>query len=127
VAAVMQPGDHGSTFAAGPLVCTAANVVFDRVSQPDFLAQVRETAAHLKNRLESLASDQIVEVRAAGLLVGVEMKDSVKPLIAAARERGLLLINAGENVLRLAPPLIITKEQVDTAVTIIASCLSSES
>ncbi len=127
VAAVMKPGDHGSTFAAGPLVCAAANVVFDRVSQPEFLAQVRETAAHLKNRLESLTSDQIVEVRAAGLLVGVEMKGSVKPLIAAARERGLLLINAGENVLRLAPPLIITKEQVDAAVSIIASCLSSES
>ncbi|MCB9422860.1 MAG: aspartate aminotransferase family protein [Ardenticatenaceae bacterium] len=125
VAAVFQPGDHGSTFAAGPLVCTAANIVFERVSQPEFLAQVRDNAAYLKHRLETLESEQIVAVRDAGLLVGVELKGSVKPVIAAARDKGLILINAGENVLRLAPPLIITKEQIDTAVNIIEECLES--
>jgi predicted acetylornithine/succinylornithine family transaminase len=124
VAAVLKPGDHGSTFAAGPLVCAAANVVFERVSQPAFLAQVRESAAYLKHRLETLESDQIVEVRAAGLLVGVELKGPVKPILAAARDKGLILINAGENVLRLAPPLIITKGQIDTAVNIIEECLT---
>jgi predicted acetylornithine/succinylornithine family transaminase len=125
VAAVMQPGDHGSTFAAGPLVCAAANHVFERVNQPEFLTQVQETAAYLKHRLQTVESEQIVAVRAAGLLVGVELTGSVKPIIAAAREKGLMIINAGENVLRLAPPLIITKEQIDTAVTIIEECLGS--
>ncbi|MEJ2750564.1 MAG: aminotransferase class III-fold pyridoxal phosphate-dependent enzyme, partial [Anaerolineae bacterium] len=124
VAAVLQPGDHGSTFAAGPLVCTAANVVFERISQPAFLAQVQDSAAYLKHRLETLESDQIVEVRAAGLLVGVELKGSVKSIIAAARDKGLIIINAGENVLRLAPPLIISREQIDTAVQIIEECLT---
>ncbi|MFQ5401192.1 MAG: acetylornithine transaminase [Anaerolineae bacterium] len=124
VADVIQPGDHGSTFAAGPLVCQAAQVVFDRVSQPEFLAQVRQNGVYLKHRLQTMESDQIVEVRGAGLLVGLELKASVKPLIAAARDKGLLIINAGENVLRLAPPLIVTGEQIDSAVSIIEACLN---
>jgi acetylornithine/succinyldiaminopimelate/putrescine aminotransferase len=86
---------------------------------------VQDSAAYLKHRLETLESDQIVAVRAAGLLVGVEMKASVKPLIAAARDKGLMVINAGENVLRLAPPLIVNREQIDTAVAIIEECLTS--
>ncbi len=124
VAAAIKPGDHGSTFAAGPLVTAAANVVFDRVSQPAFLAQVQENGAYLKHRLETLESEEITAVRGSGLLIGVEMTGSVKPLIAAARDKGLMVINAGENVLRLAPPLIVTREEVDTAVNIIEACLS---
>ena len=124
VAAVLKPGDHGSTFAAGPLVCAAANVVFERVNQPAFLAQIQDNAAYLKHRLNKLESDQITEVRAAGLLIGVELKGPVNPIIAAARDKGLMLINAGENVLRLAPPLIISREQIDTAVAIIEECLN---
>ncbi|MCB8986610.1 MAG: aspartate aminotransferase family protein [Ardenticatenaceae bacterium] len=125
VADVIQPGDHGSTFAAGPLVCTAANVVFDRVSRPAFLQQVQQTAAYLHHRLQTLESDQIVTVRGAGLLVGVEMNTAVVPLIAAARSQGLMVINAGENVLRLAPPLIAAQEHVDEALTILENCLAS--
>ncbi len=125
VADVIQPGDHGSTFAAGPLVCTAANVVFDRVSQPGFLQQVQENAAYLRHRLETLESDEIVTVRGAGLLVGVEMKTAVAPLIAAARSHGLMVINAGETVLRLAPPLIVTRAHIDEAVNILETCLTS--
>ncbi|MFQ5435001.1 MAG: aspartate aminotransferase family protein, partial [Anaerolineae bacterium] len=125
VAAAIQPGDHGSTFAAGPLVCTAANVVFERVCQPEFLAGVRETAVRLQNRLSAIHNDQIIEIRAAGLLVGVELTGSVKPIIAAAREKGLLIINAGENIIRLAPPLVVTKDEVDTAVAILETCLVS--
>ena len=125
VAAVLKPGDHGSTFAAGPLVCAAANYLFGRVSQPEFLGQVQANGAYLKHRLEMLESDEITAVRGSGLLVGVAMTGSVKPLIAAARDKGLLVINAGENVLRLAPPLIITKEQIDTAVNVIEACLEA--
>ncbi len=124
VADVMKPGDHASTFAAGPLVCRAAEVVFDRLSTPEFLANVRAQAAYLEYRLQSLESDLISEVRAAGLLVGVEMTIPVMPLIAAARQEGLLIINAGENVLRLAPPLIIGREEIDEAMQIIDRVLS---
>lgn len=123
VADVMKPGDHASTFAAGPLVCAAANVVFDQVSQPQFLQQVRENGEYLKHKLNSLEDEHILEVRGAGMLVGVQMNTAVSPIIPAAREKGLLVINAGEDVLRLAPPLIVSKEQIDTAVSIIGSCL----
>jgi predicted acetylornithine/succinylornithine family transaminase len=125
VADVMKPGDHASTFAAGPLVCRAALVVFDRLSAPDFLAHVRAQAGYLQRRLGALESELIVEVRAAGLLVGIELSVPVAPLMAAAREQGLLVINAGEQVLRLAPPLIIDREAIDQAVSIIAGILQN--
>ena len=127
VADVIQPGDHGSTFAAGPLVCTAANVVFDRVSQPGFLQQIEENGAYLRHRLQTLESDEIVAVRGSGLLVGLELKTAVAPLIAAARSHGLMIINAGENVVRLAPPLIVNRGHIDEAVNILENCLESES
>ena len=73
--------------------------------------------------LSTLESDLIVEVRAAGLLVGVELKMPVAPLMAAARDQGLLIINAGDNVLRLAPPLIIDRDAIDQAVTVVADIL----
>jgi acetylornithine/succinyldiaminopimelate/putrescine aminotransferase len=131
VAQVFQVGDHGSTFAAGPLVCQAAKVVFDRVSQPEFLAAVTENGRYLTNLLQTLASDQelaknrIVDVRGAGLLVGVEFNVPVAPLIAIARDRGLLVISAGENVLRLCPPLIVTQSQIASAVDILGDCLGA--
>lgn len=119
VADIIQPGDHGSTFAAGPLVCRAAEVVFDRINQPQFLQQVRENGTYLRRRLAALEHQDIVQVRGTGLLIGVEMKTAVAPLIAKAREKGLLIINAGERVLRLAPPLIVSQSEIDEAVALI--------
>ena len=126
IADAIKPGDHGSTFAAGPLVCHAANVVFDRVSQPSFLKAVEHNGAYLRHRLETMEVEEVVEVRGAGLLVGVEMKTAVNPLIAAARDKGLLVISAGENILRMAPPLIIDESHVNEAVGIIEACLNGD-
>ncbi|GAB4266771.1 MAG: aspartate aminotransferase family protein [Candidatus Promineifilaceae bacterium] len=123
VADAIQPGDHGSTFAGGALVCAAANVVFDRINQPEFLAHVQAMGQYLKEKLFQLAMGQVGQVRGAGLLIGVELDSPAAPVIAAARDKGLLVISAGENVLRLAPPLIVDKEDVDTAVDILAACL----
>lgn len=124
VADVIQPGDHGSTFAAGPLVCAAANVVFDRVNRPEFLAQVKANGAYLKERLWQLPAQHLAQVRGAGLMVGLALNGPALPLVHAARERGLLIVNAGENVIRLVPPLIVTREEIDTAVTILGECLA---
>ncbi len=120
VAGALQPGDHGSTVGAGPLVCAAGCVVFDRVSAPAFLAEVREKGAYLLERLRALGSPHISAVRGSGLLVGVELDTPVAPILAAARERGLLIINAGAHVIRLAPPLVVTREQIDEAVELLA-------
>ena len=124
VAAAVGYGEHGSTFAGGPVVCRAAEVVFDRVSDPAFLAAVAENGQRLRQALLALNSPRVVEVRGVGLLVGVELDGPAAPIIAAAREKGLLIINAGENVLRIAPPLIVSGEHVDEAVAILGECLS---
>lgn len=123
VAEVITPGDHGSTFAAGPLVCRAAQIVFDRVNQPEFLQAVQENGSYLRHRLQNLATDAIVDVRGKGLLVGVEMKTAVAPLVAAALEKGVIVISAGKKILRLAPPLIIGRQEIDKAVDVIEECL----
>jgi acetylornithine/succinyldiaminopimelate/putrescine aminotransferase len=120
----MQPGDHGSTFAGGPLVCAGANVVFDRVSQPSFLARVKANGDYLRQRLSEIDHESIVDVRGRGLLVALELNKPVAGVIAAARDRGLLIINSGERVIRLCPPLIVNREEIDSAVGIIAKCLS---
>lgn len=127
VADHIGPGDHGSTFAGGPLVCRAAAVVFDRVSDPVFLVTVRENGAYFQHRLQTLEAEEIVEVRGAGLLLGVELRGQAAPLIAAARARGLLIINAGENVLRIAPPLIVGRGEIDEAVAILADVFAEAS
>ena len=124
VSQILKPGDHGSTFAGGPLVCTAAQVVFDRINQPQFLTDVMENGIYLANMLRDLASNEVVDVRGAGLLIGVEFKMPVAPLVKATRENGLLLISAGDNTLRLCPPLIISRQQIEMAVQILSQSLA---
>ena len=125
VSQLLKPGDHGSTFAGGPLVCTAAQVVFDRVNRPQFLSDVKENGTYLAHMLGDLASDKVVDVRGAGLLIGIEFEMPVAPLLNAARENGLLVISAGDNILRLCPPLIVTRQQIETAVQILNQSLAT--
>ena len=91
VAAVMKPGDHASTFAGGPLVCSAAQIVLNRVTKAAFLDQVRDNSAYLMAQLRKhLTGDDVVEIRGCGFLVGVEFANPVTDLITAAFERGLM-------------------------------------
>jgi acetylornithine/N-succinyldiaminopimelate aminotransferase len=113
VAKVMEAGDHGSTFAAGPVICRAAQVVLKRVSDPAFLGHVTAMGDLLEERLSELHSPHIQDIRGLGLMLGVEMDIDVAPLIKAGHEHGLLMINAGPDVLRLLPPLIIQETHID--------------
>ncbi len=125
VAQSLAPGDHGSTFAAGPLVCRAAQVVLERITATGFLESVRQRAATLREALSALDQPALQEIRGRGLLVGLELDRSAAPVVAAARDRGLLVIVAGERVLRLAPPLVITDAHIATAVEILAESLEA--
>ncbi len=116
VASHMHPGDHGSTFAGGPLVTSVAKTVLERVSQPEFLAHVTEVGDYLAERLSEINSPLISEVRGRGLMVGLELTVDVGPLVTEGYKNGLLLVNAGENVLRFVPPLVMEKEHIDTLV-----------
>ncbi len=124
VAEVIHPGDHGTTFAGGPFVTSIANVVVNRISDPAFLQHVQETGAYFKARLEALNSPHIVEVRGRGLMLGVQLDTPAAPVVQAGYEHGLLLLNAGADVLRLVPPLIIRKDEVDIAVERLAAVLA---
>jgi acetylornithine/succinyldiaminopimelate/putrescine aminotransferase len=125
VAQAIEVGDHGSTFGGGPIVCKAACYVFDRISDPALLAQVASTGRDLRERLKALPSDFILEVRGEGLLIGVEFSRPVKPVIDRALQEGLVVINAGDNVLRVCPPLTIQPEDIDLGITLLARCLES--
>lgn len=124
VAEVIHPGDHGTTFAGGPFVTAVADVVVRRVSDPAFLAHVEETGAYFKERLEELNSPHIQEVRGRGLMLGVQLDMPAAPIIQAGFGHGLLLLNAGLDVLRLVPPLIITPAEVDVAIERLAGVLA---
>lgn len=125
VADVMHKGDHGSTFAGGPLVTSVAHHVVERVSEPEFLAEVATKGALLKEMLEELNSPHVVEVRGKGLMVGVELDIETPPIIAACQEKGVLIVNAGPNVLRFVPPLIISEAEIAHAVETVGEVLAS--
>ncbi len=114
VGAALSPGEHGSTFAGGALVCHVAEYVIDRISQPEFLAHVSKMSEYLCDRLAEINSPHIRQIRGRGLLIGVELDIDASQVIARGLDHGLLLVGAGPNVLRLVPPLIIEPEHIDT-------------
>ncbi len=116
VAAAIHPGEHGTTFGGGPMVTSVALSVLNRISDPKFLAHVRETGDYLMERLSEVNSPHIKQVRGRGLMVGVELDTDAQPVLNKGYEHGLLLIRARERVVRFVPPLIIEREHVDQVV-----------
>lgn len=123
VADAMHKGDHASTFAGNPFTTHVANYVVERVSQPDFLADVQEKGEYLMDLLAELNSPHIKEIRGKGLLVGVEMDIEAGPVVSAGYEQGILLVSAGANIVRFVPPLTITKDELATAAGILGDIL----
>ncbi|MCD4687394.1 MAG: aspartate aminotransferase family protein [Anaerolineae bacterium] len=123
VAAVMAPGDHGSTFAAGPVICRAAEVVLKRVSDPAMLQHVTAMGKYLLKQLNALTSPHIKQIRGLGLMIGIELDIEAWPLVEAGYAHGVLLLNAGPNVLRLLPPLIVEKTHSDELVAVLDTLL----
>jgi acetylornithine/succinyldiaminopimelate/putrescine aminotransferase len=120
VAAVMQPGDHATTFGGGPFVSTVAVEVVSRIADESFLAEVRSRALQLETGLRAIAEKKgIVEVRGVGLMWGIELDRPAAPVVAAAMEKGLLVISAGERVLRLLPALNIEPEEIVQGLSIL--------
>jgi acetylornithine/N-succinyldiaminopimelate aminotransferase len=124
VAGNLKPGDHGTTFGGGPVVTSAAKYIVGRISQPEFLEHVREVGDYLKERLSEINSPLIKEIRGRGLMLGVEMTVEVAPIIQAGYENGMIFVNAGPNVLRFVPPLIIEKPHVDVMIEKLTAILA---
>ena len=113
VAGAFVPGDHGTTFGGGPLVCAAANAVLDEIVNENLLDNVNEVGDHFIAELKKLDKDVIKEVRGKGLMVGVELTEPGAEYVDKLREAGFLINCTAGNVLRFVPPLIITKADID--------------
>ena len=117
---VMSPSTHGTTFGANPVVCAGANYVLSRVANDAFLDEVEAKGAYLEKKL--LALDGVKSVNRLGLMVGIEIDGDAHDIAAKCVANGLLIITA-KDLLRMLPPLIITTDELDEAVSILEKTL----
>lgn len=123
--ALLVPGTHASTFGGNHLACAAGCAVLGELLRPGFLTQVQERGAQLAAGLERLFAGRCRAVRGRGLLWGVALPEAPGPLVAAALAHGLVCGVAGDNVLRLAPPLVISSAEVDELLERLGAALGS--
>jgi LysW-gamma-L-lysine/LysW-L-ornithine aminotransferase len=125
VAAAMPTGGHGTTFGGNPLAAAAGLAVLQEIEERGLLAHATAMGERLRSGILALGSDRVREVRGIGLMIGVELKEKVAPVIAALREQGVLTINAGATVIRFVPPLVIAEAEVDEVVERFGRVLAS--
>lgn len=127
---LFTPGSHGSTFGGTPLACAAALAVLDVIERDHLLEKVRTNGAAWKAQLEQLVVEfprHVKTVTGRGYMIGLVLHSEPPPYLTALREAGLLAVVAGGNTIRLLPPLIATKEQLDRGTAIIRSVLTKKS
>ncbi|ADN02940.1 aspartate aminotransferase family protein [Spirochaeta thermophila] len=127
---LLSVGDHGSTFGGGPLACAVGLHVWETVSRPEFLAEVREKGEFLARKLEAMVETFpfVLRRKGLGLLQGLELSEKVpvKEVIARAREKGLLVLRSGRNVVRLAPPLVVSREELEEGCAILEAIFAED-
>lgn len=124
VASGFTPGTHAATFGGNPLSSAAALATIEALTAPGLLDAAAETGLYFKGQLERFAAahESVVEVRGKGLMLGVEFKESVAPLLSNLLDAGIICGPAGPNVVRFLPPLIITKDHIDRFMPIFQAC-----
>ncbi len=126
VAASMVPGTHGSTYGGNPLACAVGNAVLDRLLEPRFLEHVEKMGQVLRRHMQQLMQkhpDLVVDVRGKGLMVGMKITPPIRDFVERLRGHNLLCAAAGDNVLRLLPPLIINEDDINEAFEKISAAL----
>ncbi len=124
---IFHIGNHGSTFGGNPLACSAALATIDVLQHENILDNVNEVGPYLQQKLKTALKDipQVIDVRGQGLLIGIEMDAPCRHLLMKFAEQGLLVSTTAEKVIRLAPPLIINKQDVDVIVDVLLNVLSA--
>lgn len=126
---LVKVGDHGSTFGGGPVTAAISNAIIETLLDPDFLEEVRSKSTVLREGLERIRAGYaaVRELRGMGMLQGLALdpeKPSLIPeVLIAAREKGLVVLRSGKNVVRIAPPLVITREQIGEGLSLLESAL----
>ncbi len=115
----IKPGDHGSTFGGGPLICSVSEYVIKKLLSKNLLNSVHQNGNYLKSQLQSLRKDhpEITDVRGLGLMIGIDLNIDVKRLVELCHKNALLIAKAGDNTIRFLPPLIIKKSQIDEGIS----------
>ena len=125
--ASLAAGDHGTTYGGNPFACAAVEKVFDIFEKRNIIGHVREISSYLEEKLEALVNDSDVLVgrRGKGLMQGLIVKEGIQPgdIVKKALDNGLIVITAGSNVIRMVPPLVITKSHVDEMIEKLQKCL----
>ena len=120
---VFNPGDHGTTFGGNPVACSGALVVLDKICNENMLNEIKEKGEYLIQLLKDVNSPLIKDIRGKGLMIGIEVDATPAEIQKKALEKGLLVLTAGKNVIRLLPPLVITKEEIKTGIEILKEVL----
>jgi len=120
VADAFSKGDHGSTFAGGPLICAAALATIQAIEEEKLVERSAEMGAYLKEQLKKLAPR---DMRGLGLMVGIDLDCDCKSLVEQSLSKGVLINNTGEHTIRLIPPLVVGKDEIDTVVNVIGQSL----
>lgn len=107
---------HTSTFGGNPTACAAALASLDVIEEKGLVEKARSLGAYFMKALESIESDKVREVRGLGLMIGVELKEKAGPYVQQLMDRGIIVLLAGATVIRLLPPLVITREEIDTVI-----------
>ncbi|MBE7472338.1 MAG: aspartate aminotransferase family protein [Anaerolineales bacterium] len=120
---LFESGTHGSTFGGGPLICAASRAVIEVMAEERLPERAAELGAWLLAELRGLRSGQVREVRGLGLMIGLELRGKVTPVLQQLMERGVWALPAGLNVLRLLPPLVIEQADLEQVIAVIRDVL----
>ena len=122
-AGTFAPGDHGTTMGGNPVACAAGNAVVDIINKKSFLKDVADKGKYFVKKLKEINSPKIKDIRGTGLLIGLELYEEAGPYVVKALAQGLILNSPKATVIRIVPPLVITKRQIDKAVEILKNIL----
>ena len=123
LSSVFTPGDHGTTFGGNPVVCAGALVVIDEICNEESYEKITKNSEIIKKKIAEANLTEVVEVRGMGLMIGIEIKGNSSDIQKKAISKGLLLLTAGPNVVRLLPPLVISEKEILEGIDILISIL----
>jgi acetylornithine/N-succinyldiaminopimelate aminotransferase len=120
---ILEIGDHGTTMGGNPVACAAGNVVFDTISKKYFLEQIKEKGEYFLKKLKTIKTEKIKDVRGLGLLIGIELNENASKYVELGLKYGIILNSVKPTIIRIVPPLIISKKEIDKSVEIIIRIL----